>query len=421
MESPRAYPRATRVREVRALGWVEGLGGYTVDMRAQREAISGAVTPSVPHPVHVTPRGMENGWLRVDVELDGVVTLHDTTSSVPVRGVVSLEMARDVGDLYTPAIRDAASAPACHSVRATLGGPLRGEMTLDYHVLDADGRDAGTVHVALQLDADLPVLRVSVAGDLSARDARLRILFATGMPGARTLADAAFQPVERAPIEVDPADAAMEAVVRTAPLHRWVSRYAPDRGATIFSDGLAEYESLDDGDIAVTLVRSVGVLSRHDVPERPGHAGWPVDTPAAQCTGPFSAAFGVALHAADSDDTRDLVERLADDVLLPMTGETLRSNVDAPHAAGGVELVGDGLAFSAMLPAHDQGWVVLRCVNRRDAVVQGRWLLGRQISEAHRARLDETRVVALPVSGSALAFEARPREIVTIVARYADG
>jgi mannosylglycerate hydrolase len=205
--------------------------------------------------------------------------------------------------------------------------------------------------------------------------------------------------------------------VPTAPLQRWVARFDASAGATLFSDGLAEYESLDDGTIAVTLLRAVGVLSRADLPERPGHAGWPADTLAAQSLGPFQARFALALHGGDTAQTRDDIERLADDVLLPIRGETLRSNLDEPHRAGGLELEGEGLAFSAAAPAQADGWIVLRCVNRRNVAVSGSWRLGRPIHSAVLARLDETPGVPLVVIGNVVSFDADPGAIVTILVR----
>jgi alpha-mannosidase len=211
----------------------------------------------------------------------------------------------------------------------------------------------------------------------------------------------------------------MEYVLPTAPLHRWVARFGADAGATLFSDGLAEYESGDDGSIAVTLVRAVGALSRPDLPERPGNAGWPADTPLAQSLGAFDASFALALHDADAPEVRDTIEQLADDVLLPIAGETLRSNLGEPHVAGGLELGGSGLVFSAAKPAQRAGWIVLRCVNRRDTTVQGTWRLNQPVAEAVRARLDETPEGALRVDGSVVAFDAAPREVVTLLVRPA--
>ncbi|MDQ2889267.1 MAG: hypothetical protein M3R65_01765, partial [Gemmatimonadota bacterium] len=198
--------------------------------------------------------------------------------------------------------------------------------------------------------------------------------------------------------------------------------FAPHAGATLFSDGLAEYESDADGSVAVTLVRAVGALSRPDLPERPGHAGWPAETPAAQSLGPFEAGFAVALHGADSPEVRDAIERLADDVLLPIVGTTLRSNLVEPREAGGLELSGEGLIFSSAKPAQRPGWIALRCVNRRDGTVRGTWRFsGRTIAEATRARLDETSEHGpLGVDGNSIIFEAAPKEIVTILFRPTD-
>jgi alpha-mannosidase len=209
----------------------------------------------------------------------------------------------------------------------------------------------------------------------------------------------------------------MEHVVPSAPLHRWVARFTANAGATIFSDGLAEYESHDDGSIAVTLVRAVGALSRTDLPERPGHAGWPANTPAAQSLGPFAAEFAVALHGPDSPEVRDAIEQLADDVLLPIMGETLRSNLLEPHEVGGIELLGDGLVFSSAKPAQREGWIALRCVNRRDVAVRGTWTFGRTVLEAERVRLDETPEGTVNVNGRSVTFEAAPKEIVTALVR----
>ena len=110
---------------------------------------------------------------------------------------------------------------------------------------------------------------------------------------------------------------------------------------------------------------------------------------------------------------------MADDVLLPLTGETLRSNVDEPHRSGGLELFGDGLAFSAAMPAREPGWIVLRCVNRRDERVDGEWRLASSVAEARIARLDETPLAPMAPREHSIPFVAEPRAIVTIVARVA--
>jgi hypothetical protein len=42
-----------------------------------------------------------------------------------------------------------------------------------------------------------------------------------------------------------------------------------------------------DGTILVTLLRAFGQMSREDMPERPGHAGWPTPSSRA-CSGTWT-------------------------------------------------------------------------------------------------------------------------------------
>jgi alpha-mannosidase len=272
--------------------------------------------------------------------------------------------------------------------------------------------------VRFTLDAGAEHVGVAVEGANAARDHRLRVLFATGLAGAAVYADAAFGPVERRPIAVGPADAARELPPPTAPLHRYLSLFAPHEGVTLFSDGLAEYEALADGRVAVTLLRAVGELSRNDLPERPGHAGWPTPTPEAQCRGPFAARFALLAHGGRSAATLARVERTADDVLLPLAGTTLRSALALPAPTPGAELDGAGLAFGALKESEDGGWTVARCVNITDEAVAGRWRFGVPPREAQLARLDETPLAPAAVNGAGeVEFTAGPRAVVTLLVR----
>src|SRR5215218_1796323 len=398
-ESPRDYPDADLVLEARAVGWIDAMPGYTVATRSQ-EAAGRANTPPTEKTVRVEDGVLDNGLLRVEVDADGSVRVRDLVGGRVVERAITLEDAGDVGDLYTPAIRDARDLPAAHRVRVVHGGPLRGEIAIDRRWRSGAGGAAGNrCRLCVVLDAGAPFLRIRVDGMNASTDHRLRIRIGTGLTDARTVADAAFHLAERVVPVVTPEDEAMEHVVPTAPLHRYVSRYVEASGATVFSDGLAEYEGLADGTVAVTLVRAVGALSRHALPERPGHAGWPADTPLAQSLGPYRASLALAIHGPDTPEQRDEVERMADDVLLPLVGRTLRSNLREPQIAGGLELDGAGLAFSAAMPAREPGWVVLRCVNRRDTEVHGAWRTSRPVAEAALARLDETLLSGLPVDG----------------------
>jgi alpha-mannosidase len=314
-------------------------------------------------------------------------------------------------------------------------GPLRGELQLSWRLAVPEeskraGRSAVAVqleiHAALTLDAGAPFLRVRVSGANLCRDHRLRVLFHTGIVDAEVWADSSFGAVRRSPIATPPASA--ELAPPTDPLARYVTLSGAAAGATLFSDGLAEYEATVSGDIAVTLLRAVGELSRNDLPERPGHAGWPVPTPEAQSLGAFEACFAYLPHGARDERTIARVERIADDVLLPLTGATLRSTLTIVPNIKGVELVLDEsestdidgcLAFSACKATEDGGALLLRCFNLADRPIRARWRLGAEIVDACLARLDETPMTAVAVEGRDVPFEAPPRALVTVMVRDA--
>ena len=412
-ESARAYPDADLVAEAHAVGWVEPMDGFTVASRRQ----AGRTRTHVPNSVECGATWLDNGLVRVDVDTAGIVSVTDHVLARKIEDIVSLERQHEAGDLYTPAPRQRIEVGAARRVRLVHRGPLRGELAMSFPGGSNHRGVGGSCRISLQLDAGSRAVRVLVRGENRCSDHRLRLRVDTRLAGSTTLADAAFLPVARAPLVVSSADELMEHVVPTAPLHRWVARFASDAGVALASDGLAEYESRPDGSLLVTLLRAVGQLSRADMPERPGHAGWPAATPAAQCMGPYSARFALRILTADSPDVRDEIEHFAEDELVPLEGVTLRSNLLAPRVRGGLSLEGAGLSFSSAMPGAREGWIVLRCVNLRETAVHGTWRLACDVLEAARARLDETLLGQLEVSARAVVFTAAPHEIVTVLVR----
>lgn len=415
-ESPRHYPDNDLVAARRVAAWVSdappyGIASYAIggdDVRRKRPKDA----------VVVERRAMKNGELRVAVDEAGVVSLEHIASGRCMPSLLQIVAEDDLGDLYTPSPRPRAVEIQFRGVRRIHRGPLRGELALRYRLVPAGSRRADVeLAIHLVLDADAPFLRVDVQGDNRRRDHRVRLALVGDVANGTVWADAAFGPVRRDPLQLDAADTVAEQPPPTAPLHRYVSLFGESSSFTVFSDGLAEYEARSDGAIVVTLLRAVGELSKNDLPERPGHAGWPSPTPGAQCFGPFEASLAVMPHDARLPATIDAIERTADDFLLPLTGETLRSALEIPTPVVGVELTGQGLGFSALKESEDGDWLVLRCVNLREDDVAGTWRLPFEIREAKLARLDETPLSNATFTGREISFKAAPRAIVTVLAR----
>jgi len=413
-ESARHYPDNDLVAVTQALAWIEDAPPYGIEAHAIGE---GASRKSARDVVIVERESIRTEHLDVAIAAHGAITLRDAKSGREISNLLSFIDDADVGDLYTPAPRPRKYDVQFRGVRPLHRGPLRGEFALRFRVRDLSGRRPKLVAdltARVSLDAGASFVRIALEGENHARDHRLRVLVRHDVSDGEVWADAAFGPVHRSPIIPSEEERAIEAAPATAPLHRYVTVADNARGVTLVSDGLAEYEAREDA-VAVTLLRAVGQLSRNDIPERPGHAGWPTPTPGAQCIGPFAAEFAVYMHGPRDSATIDAIEHVADDVLLPLRGETLRSALALPPPVVGPALEGQGLAVSAIKQSEGGPWLVLRCVNLTEDTVHGLWHLPFTPVAACLARLDETPIEQIRAAASGVAFVATPRATVTIL------
>lgn len=419
IESPQHYPWDDFVESARALVWAPPVAGYGTRSLALSSG-NAAVASSAADQVLTAGLSIQNGALRIEADARGDIRIDATDGARSIASVFSIESVTDAGDLYTPSPRGAPRVAEFSNPRRGLRGPLRASLVVQWRVEYYDqlrmlAPRAAHGTLTLTLNAGAKYVRVDIDGDNGLVDHRLRLRVSTEVSNAEVFADAAFGPVRRE--RIVPPEHSSETPPGTAPLARYVTLAAPDRGATIYSDGLGEYEALADGTVALTLLRAVGELSRNDLPERPGHAGWPASTPEAQQQGHFSGRFALLLHGARDDDVIADIERTADDVLHPLAGRTVRSATVLPKATSGATLEGDGLAFSTIKTSEDGAWLVLRCVNLLDRDVAGAWTLGAPISEARASRLDESPGELVGIQDNRITFVAPARAIITTLVR----
>lgn len=419
IESPRHYPDNDIARISTVATYVGAQAGMSLSASGEIPRESARTST-----VRVGRDGIQCGNLSLAFDKAGHVSV--AAAAAEMADVLRLEDRADRGDLYTPSIGQPLGTPRMTKQRISHRGPLVGEL-VQHWVFETPGEKRGApsadCELAWRVVADSPLVELTVRGSNRAPSHRLRIGFATRIPRARAsvFADAAFGPIERKPLLVPEEDRRLETPPETAPLHRYVSIFSRNEGVTIHSDGLAEYEVDEEGVVWVTLVRAVGDLSRNDLPERPGHAGWPEDTPAAQCLGQFEARFAIHAHGPTSIAMAETIRRESDRFLVPLRGFTLRGASTSVPATGGIELSGSGLAASAIKEAEDGRSVVLRCVNLSDREQKGAWTISAPLASASLARLDETELAAIPVAvadgRSVVSFDAGPRAVVTVLIR----
>jgi mannosylglycerate hydrolase len=216
----------------------------------------------------------------------------------------------DVGDTYNycpPADDLVVERPVRAEVALLDAGPLRGRLGLraTYAWPDRAGDDGRgrigerevDVTTVVEVRAAERLVRVETTFDNRCRDHRLRAWFPLPEPAPTSMAECAFAVVERG---LTAEGGATETAMPTFPSRRFVRA----GGLTLVHDGLLEYELVDIGDdraraLALTLVRSTGLLSQGPMATRPLPAGPVVPAEAAQMQGPVTVRYAVHVGEAD--------------------------------------------------------------------------------------------------------------------------
>lgn len=369
-------------------------------------------------------RALGNGRIHAAVDPAGRIQLYDPVGGGRFDDLAGLESEPDRGDCYT-----FSAVPRAGVVRPTVRvrpkviwpGPLAAALEWPVEL----GKGAGKTTAAFTLEAigDLPVLRGRIVLESGAADRRLRLRFPTGLRRASILAGSHFGAVSRCFGAEGRArkGGPRETPVATAPAHRWVAAARKGRGLAFFMPGFFEYEWTSGGDLLVTLLRSVGELSKPDLRERPGHAGWPTPTPGAQCPGREAIEFGLGMVTEDDLGQVAELERRWEDAFLPPVPLWIRDcTAAAPPAVTGMELAGEGLVFSSCHAAWSHEGIMLRCYNATDQDSRGVWRFPHPLREALRVRADGSDGATLPLDqgGRAVSFPAAPHEIISLLVTF---
>jgi alpha-mannosidase len=180
-------------------------------------------------------------------------------------------------------------------------------------------------------------------------------------------------------------------------------------GMALITHGLHEYEVLPgpQEELALTLLRAVGWLSRDDLVTRTGHAGPEMATPGAQVPGGHRFHYSLFFHAGGWEEGG--VWRAAESALLPLVaGRGASVGTTAPR----IELEPDSIQMTALTP--QPGGYDLRFLNASDASREARVRLEPQPADVTLVTLGGVVRERLAPKDGALGIRVRPWEIVTL-------
>jgi hypothetical protein len=407
---------------------VIGMGPPLCRLLVESGAVAGlgwtVLTPSigsapVAHPAVANGRTLTNEHLRIDGTLD----LHHLASGTVFRGLMALHDGGDDGDEYnySPPERDVIiSAPSSLDTTVVRPGPLEGRLrvSMRFKVPSAiasnrKGRARRTVVLPVAMDLSLrsgePFLRAMIRVTNTARDHRLRAHFPLPFRTDHSDADGAFDVVRRG-LE---AEGGFEFGLPTFPCRRWVDASDGDIGLALLHRGTPEYELVDGHGLAVTLLRSVGWLSRQELRFRSGPAGPAIETPGAQLLGEHTFRLAIYPHAGDwrSGRVNDAAERFA----LPFRSVGVRSHPGSLGPTGAPLSVDPGdIRLSAL--TRIEGRTECRLYNASPQTVVARLRVGAPLAIGSPARVDLLggERERLASSEGIIELRMRPWEIATV-------
>jgi hypothetical protein len=329
--------------------------------------------------VGASDASLVNEHLRVTVDTVDATYSIETSDGLRLEGLGRLVDGGDGGDTYNyspPAHDRIVDRPDAVRVSTLDTGPVRARVLVEADYTwpvaangDArtctsrtDATTAATVRTVLELRTDEPFLRVRHEFDNVARDHRLRAHFPLAGPVTGSDAECAFAVVQRG---LEAEGGTHEYPLPTFPSRRFVDASDGTTGLALVHDGLLEYEVVDDGrELALTLLRAVGYLSRYEPSLRPNPAGPDHALEGPQMQGAQLAEYAVLPHHGDWR-TADCYGA-ADAFLVPLERTRVtRAHGGAPRReASGQALAIDGAEVSAVLRVP--GGLVVR-VFRTDA------------------------------------------------------
>ncbi|MDX3105380.1 glycoside hydrolase family 38 N-terminal domain-containing protein [Nonomuraea angiospora] len=413
-----AEPRRT----VAALVEVPPLG-HTSIRPAPREQVrrppAGQGRP-VPAPVRGDEETLDNGLLRVTIAGDGTLTLVGADGTT-VTGAGRIVDGGDVGDTYNhapPAGDLLVSEPssvetelvcsgplvAAVDVRRTYRWPASGRGIDGTPELPAPARSRRTEEIVVttrvELRAGEPYVRLRVEFDNRCEDHRVRLHVPLPAPATESHAEGQFAVVTRG---LTSEGGCGETPLPTFPASSWVAA----AGVAALLEHVTEYE-VADGELALTLLRSVGYLSRNRNALRPEPAGPQLPTPAAQSRGIRSVSLALMPYADSWQEVVPQAETFRHDLLV-VPGQGERASA-LPDPASGLSVTGDGVVMTSLRMRDDRRElrVVALTPAATEAVIEGAF------TQARHADLRGRPGDPLPVADGVLRLALKPWEIATV-------
>lgn len=413
----------------------------------------GSEVGSDPHDWVVYENGAENKYISFRIAPDGGLSLTDKPNQVTYTGLHHFEDVEDAGDTYSYCPCEQSQTISTRGVPASIIQVTHGVNLVTFEVKweleipeglsqDRKRRASQTVILPittrLSLYRDQPGIYIETDIDNLARDHKISVLFPTDLNPPQVNVDESFMVLGR---DIDLPDSTGWVEDPTDLMHQraFADLSEAGRGLAILNRGLPAVELTrqpDGAQLALTLLRCVGWLSRDDLSNRRVAAGPLVPTPGAQCIDKYHYEYAILPHAGDWQAVYPQAYQYVSQLLLARAdtheGLDLRemnitrddpTQVKAiPWPRGGpnpdhlsfISVDKPELVISAIRRSRDDNGLIARFFNVSAEPVTARVRLYRAIEAAWLVNLNEVRQEPLLlIDQHTFAVDVRGNQIVT--------
>jgi alpha-mannosidase len=382
------------------------------------------------------PYIIENEFLSVELTRDQTLTVTDKATGQIYRGLNRFVDSGDCGDEYnfSPPLSDLVADSAILRGLTLARGPVQQTMTVSLALkvpaaLSADrkSRSAEMVEIPITTTVTLtngvPRVDIHTRVDNRAKDHRLRVHFSAPFTADSANHDGHFEIVKR-PIGLPPFDETWSEDPRPETYQSAFTSISDGQNTLIIANrGLPEVEALKNttSEIAITLLRSVGWLSRDDFSSRRNHAGPLLETPKAQMIGEWEFDYSIIVGqianlSPQPEQISNLFYQQAWNFESPLraTGTSLHAGT-LPSSGSFFRVDNASFVVSAVKETENgKGWIV-RGYNIGDEEISVTITPWHKFAKAERANMAEETVTRLKVGrGGEVTVKARGHEVVTV-------
>lgn len=356
---------------------------------------------------------IENEFFLVEVQAaDGTLSLTDKRTHQVYNGLNKLKDGGDRGDLYNycPPEDDLTITPQVIKVEQEEQNTCKKLTIYSRMKLPAKLSDdcksrshewvTSSVISTITLASGVPRVDIHTEIDNQAHDHRLRVHFHAPFSCEQAWHDGHFEVLQR-PVGIPLYDNTWEEPPRPeVPQRQFTSITDGRTSLSIANLGLPEVEVFKNLDghceIAITLLRSVGWLSRDDLTTRKSHAGpMEVAVPDAQMVGRFSFDYSIIPGGANWRDS--ISQAISFNAPLRSMSTSVHPG-NLPPACSFVENDNNNFVLTSIKTAEDGTGLILRGYNLLESPIDTSLKLIIPIRQAHLVSLDEKSIETVPVS-----------------------